>query len=62
MESLREALRDFRQLYSHDTGAARTMTTNILPPDSSVEEHVELAAWTLLVHSLLNLDITKTRQ
>lgn len=62
MESLREALRDFRQLYSHDTGAARAMTTNILPPDSSVEEHVELAAWTLLVHSLLNLDITKTRQ
>jgi hypothetical protein len=62
MVSLQNALQDFRQVYTEDVVAARTMTANLTDEDISAEKPVELAAWTMLVHSLLNLDITKTRQ
>ncbi len=62
MVSLQNALQDFRQVYAEDVVAARTMTANLTDEDISAEKPVELAAWTMLVHSLLNLDITKTRQ
>ena len=62
MKSLRGALRDFRQVYADDVAAARAMTADIAGANADPEEQVELAAWSMLVHSLLNLDITKTRQ
>ena len=62
MVSLQNALQDFRQVYAEDVVAARTMTANLTDEDIPAEKPVELAAWTMLVHSLLNLDITKTRQ
>ncbi len=62
MRSLKGALRDFRQEYLNDAAAAQAVTASIADADADPQERVELAAWTLLVHSLLNLDITKTRQ
>lgn len=49
LATLQEGLNGFRELYKHDANAA-------------TEQESELAAWTMLVHSLLNLDITKTRE
>jgi hypothetical protein len=62
MVSLKNGLHDFKHIYAEDAVTARTMTANLADEDLSVEKPVELAAWTMLVHSLLNLDITKTRQ
>ena len=62
MKSLEDALRDFKQVYVDDTASARAMTADIAGADADPQQQAELAAWTMLVHSLLNLDIAKTRQ
>ena len=59
---MRSALDEFRTLYSEDSAATEHLTQAFLPSTSESERRVELAAWTMLVHSLLNLDVTKTRQ
>lgn len=61
LQLLKGALEEFRFEYlnSKDDSAAITAA---LESARSVDDQVDLAAWTLLVHSLLNLDITKTRQ
>lgn len=65
-QALHDALQDFRQLYRHDASAARELLTGSqLPPlglPTQPEQQSELAAWSLLVHSLLNLDTVKTRE
>jgi hypothetical protein len=62
IESLRRALRTFRTIYSEDIVSADLMARS-LPQDAlSGGNAVELASWTMLVHSLLNLDVSKTRQ
>jgi hypothetical protein len=62
MESLQDALHDFRKLYASDAASAAAITTDLLHVGADPAERIELAAWTMLVHSLLNLDVTKTRQ
>ena len=52
------SLTAFRRLYSADKAAAEAMAKDSTAP----EVHAEFAAWTMLVHSLLNLDSTKTRE
>ncbi len=59
---MRSALDEFRTLYSEDSAATEHLTQAFLPSTTESERRVELAAWTMLVHSLLNLDVTKTRQ
>ncbi|MEO8270561.1 MAG: DUF1549 and DUF1553 domain-containing protein [Aureliella sp.] len=44
-----------------EANAATTHASNNAAPDDQAQ-HSELAAWTMLVHSLLNLDIAKTRE
>ena len=60
------ALQEFRLLYSKDTSAADSMITSnaevLSSPRSDPQYQTELAAWTMLVHSLLNLDTTKTHE
>ena len=62
MKTLKGALHDFRQLYADDDALARALTANLADPGTNQSGRAELAAWTMLVHSLLNLDVTKTRQ
>ena len=63
---LRVARRDFYGLYINDPSAAETMIACSNDPTirsiSPGEKQAELASWTMLVHSLLNLDVTKTRE
>ena len=62
MNQLESALDEFRTLYSQDNRSAAQLTEPFLNAETNSEARVELAAWTMLVHSLFNLDVTKTRQ
>ena len=62
LERLSQALDGFTEHYQAAPEARNHITKQIAPANASPEERTELAAWTLLVHSLLNLDIAKTRQ
>jgi hypothetical protein len=57
---LQRGLDAFRAVYRDDPDAAQAMTSD-LPFDKDTER-VELAALTMLVNSLFNLDATKTRE
>lgn len=63
---LHSARQEFLELYANHPEAAQEMVAASKDSDIadiSVAEHqAELASWTMLVHSLLNLDITKTRE
>lgn len=59
LADLTNAVEQFRAVYSADPEAAQAMTTEA--GELTDAERVELAAWTMLVNSLFNLDITKTR-
>ena len=57
---LEEGLQDFRAEYAADRGLAKELAGDLPPLDD--HESIELAAYTMLVNSLLNLDIAKTRE
>ena len=59
LEQLQQGLIAFRDLYRSDIAATQAMLGTAA--DDS-EQPSELAAWTMFVHSLLNLDITRTRE
>ncbi|NOZ39418.1 MAG: DUF1553 domain-containing protein [Planctomycetes bacterium] len=54
LSELQNAREAFRQIYTADPASTQAMLGG--------SEDAELAAWTMLVHSLLNLDSTKTRE
>ena len=56
---LNAALAEFKTLYRDDPASLRALLEGA---DSTTIDPVELAAWTMTVHSLLNLDATKTRE
>ncbi|MCA9213700.1 MAG: PSD1 domain-containing protein [Planctomycetales bacterium] len=58
-EVLANALDGFRAMYKSDLAAAERLTAEL--PDASDERCVELAAHAMLINSIYNLDITKTR-
>ena len=62
LDILRSSLGEFKTLYAEHPAEAKALATPLLGQSADSKESVELAAWTLLIHSLLNLDITKTRQ
>jgi len=62
VDMLQEALEGFRQHYAQDNDAASSLVSKFYGGDVASGQEVELAAWTMLTHSLLNLDIVKTRQ
>jgi hypothetical protein len=63
---LRTARQGFLDLYTNDPAAAKAMVDSSSDPSiaaiSDAARQAELASWTMLTHSLLNLDITKTRE
>lgn len=60
LKLLQETLAEFRDLYKED----KELTEQATPEakDASFEDRVELAAWTMLTHSLLNLEATKVKR
>ncbi len=66
IDELQTAWQEFLDLYTSDPAAAGAMIGSSPDPEiaavSDPEQQVQLASWTMLVHSLLNLDATKTRE
>jgi len=56
LRTLRATLADFRQAYTKDSALAKEFAT-----DGDLDE-AEVAAHTMLVNALFNLDVTKTRE
>lgn len=60
LELLRETLAAFREIYSEDKSLTELVTPELA--DAEFDERVDLAAWTLLTHSLLNLEVAKVKR
>jgi hypothetical protein len=58
--ALRVGLEGFRSVYQEDLDAARAMTSDLTL--TSDAQRIELAAFTMVVNSLFNLDAAKTRE
>ena len=60
MQLLRETFNEFRVLYTDD----KTLTESLTPEltDADYEQRVELATWTMMTHSLLNLELAKVKR
>ena len=58
--TLSELLRDLKKVYTANSDLAAELCDGVALKTS--EERATLAAWTILVNTLYNMDITKTRQ
>ena len=58
--NLLSGLEGFRSIYRDDLDSARSMTTDL--KNANDTERVELAAYTMVINSLFNLDAAKTRE
>jgi hypothetical protein len=57
---MKETLDDFEDIYKKDRPLTEALTSDLEDPRFS--KHVELAAWTMLTHSLLNLELAKVKR
>ena len=57
---LKETLQDFREHYAADPKLTESLTPEMAKAD--MQQRVEIAAWTLLTHSLLNLELAKVKR
>jgi len=57
---MKETLFDFMDLYKSDEMLTESLTPELHGTD--FDERVELAAWTMLTHSLLNIELAKVRR
>jgi hypothetical protein len=60
LANLRSGLEAFRSVYREDLESARAMTSDV--STTSDAQRIEVAALTMIVNSLFNLDATKTRE
>ena len=60
LEQLNQGLSEFKLVYESDPESLNAMLAETDAKDP--QSRIELASWTMLVHSILNLDITKTRE
>ncbi len=60
LQLMRETLGEFRDLYARN----RQLTESLTPELSggNYEQQVEIAAWTMVTHGLLNLDLAKVKR
>ncbi|PHS03333.1 MAG: chromosome segregation protein [Blastopirellula sp.] len=60
LELLRDTLDEFRVMYSK----SKELTESLAPEltDMKYEQRVEIAAWTMMTHSLLNLELAKVKR
>src|SRR5262245_31542811 len=56
---LRIGLDNFRSVYRDDISSAHALTSDLTKADDA--ERIELAAYTMVINSLFNLDVAKTR-
>ena len=57
---MENTLLEFMDLYRQDEALATALTAELV--DAELEDRVELAAWTMMTHSLLNLELAKVRR
>jgi hypothetical protein len=60
LTSIRNGLGSLRAAYREDVASAQAMTSDV--NKASDRQRIEIAAYTMLVNSLFNLDVTKTRE
>lgn len=60
LADLQSGLDGFRSIYRDDVNAALAMTHDLTLPNDA--QRIELAAFTMLVNTLFNLDAAKTRE
>jgi hypothetical protein len=60
LQLLQETLVEFRDLYSDDKQLTEALTPEL--PSANHEQRVEIAAWTMMAHSLLNLELAKVKR
>ena len=57
---MRDTLAAFRGLYAEDKALTESLTPELT--DAPHKQRVELAAWTMMAHSLLNLELAKVKR
>ncbi|WDQ16829.1 PSD1 and planctomycete cytochrome C domain-containing protein [Rhodopirellula sp. P2] len=66
LESLSQSLDTFQALYESQPAEATALVQRCTAPTvqsvTSVPDQIRLAAWTMVVHSILNLDCVRTRE
>ncbi len=60
LTSLQHGLDGLRSTYQADISSAMAMTSDI--PEAGDRDRIEIAAWTMLMNSLFNLDAVRTRE
>ena len=60
LQLLRQTLAEFRELYAADKALTEALTPEMASADH--DERVEAAAWTMMAHSLLNLELAKVKR
>lgn len=60
LDLLEETLLGFEELYRGDPELAKSLTPGM--EGDTLEKRIELAAWTLIAHSLYNLELAKVRR
>ncbi len=60
LQFMERTLAEFRELYNEDRALTESLTPEL--KDADFAERVELAAWTMMTHSLFNLELTKVRR
>lgn len=56
---MKETLQEFRAIYANDRNLTESLTPDL--GNAPFEKRVDVAAWTMLTHSLLNLELAKVR-
>lgn len=60
LDFMESTLNEFRAIYSADQALAESLTADI--NEVTMDDRVELAAWTMMAHSLLNLELAKVKR
>jgi len=60
LELMKETLAEFFDIYDNDKALTESLTPEL--SETEFSKRVELAAWTMMTHSLLNLELTKVRR
>ena len=60
MQLLSDALAEFRAVYQADKALTDALTAN--RKDADPDKRIEIAAWTMVTHSLFNIELTKVKR
>lgn len=60
LKLMEDTLNEFMNIYKNDQALTKSLTSDII--EANYDERVQLAAWTMLTHSLLNLELAKVRR